>query len=454
MQKYKHTFLTCILLMMVSGATAQQSFSVYHMESLPQRTTLNPALLPDCKWFIGLPGFNSMGVQAANTGFSLNEITRAIEISNGDTLLNLNKVLNVLSKKNYMSIKADQTWLNFGFRLNKHFISANVTDKAGFKLGYPKDLFRFIIDGNGGANLGQTFDFRFSADAYHYREYGLNYAYQITDRLTLGTRIKYLQGISRVELADASVKLYTRPSDYALEVSSNVELNVASSLGELITRDSSSPKLNVNGLYRGIKNTGWGIDFGAEYALSNKLKLSASIIDLGYINWKQNASSMRSSNPGAKYLYDGFPISSLDSSVDANAFLERLADSITGLFALDTVRRSFRSALSTEFLLGASYEIANNLNVNALFYGDVYNRRLYGGLTLGLYWRPLKVFSININNTFYGNAWLNPGVSMSFNAGPAQFYFASENFLAPISPGIARGAALRMGINVAIGRVK
>lgn len=454
MQNSKRLCLFAALLAVSFGLSAQQNFSLYHMESLPQRSTLNPALLPDCKWFVGFPGFNSLGFQATNSGFNLNAINNAIVVKPNGNFLDLNAMLDVFSRQNYLSIKADQTWAHFGFRAKKHFFSANVTDKAGVKFGYPKDLFRFIIDGNGGPNLGETFDFRFSADAYHYREYGIGYAYKLNNKLTIGAKVKYLRGISRIELKEASLKVRTRPEDYAFEVSSNVELNVASSLGQFITADGSSPVMDGAGLYKGIKNKGWGLDLGAEYAATDKLKLSAGLIDLGSINWVQNTASLVSANPAATFVYDGFKISSSDTAVDANLFFDKLADSLSGLFGLDTLRRSFRSSLSTEFMLGASYALRKNLKLNALFYGDVYNKRLMGGLTLGLFWRPVKMFSLSLNNTFYGRAWLNPGFCMAFNAGAVQTYFASENFLAPLMPGSARGASVRVGWNFTMGRAK
>jgi hypothetical protein len=454
MRNSKRPLFLVLLVTAASWLTAQQNFSLYHMESLPQRSALNPALVPDCKWYVGFPGFNSLGVQVTNTGFNLKEINNAVEVSGGETLLNLNKLLNVFSKQNYLSLKADQTWVNFGFSEKKHFFTFGVTEKAGVKFGYPKDLFRFIIDGNGGSNLGETFDFRFSADAYHYREYGVGYAYRLTDKLTLGTKLKYLQGINRAELKDAYVKVRTRPEDYALEISGNYQLNVASSLGQIITADGSDLELDPRGFYKGIKNSGWGIDLGAEYTVMDKLKISASLIDLGYINWKQNATSIVAANPDATFVYDGFHISSSDTSIDPGKYFERIGDSLTGMFGSDTLRRSFRTALSTELMLGASYALRKNLKLNALFYGDVYNKRLMGGLTLGLFWRPVKMFSVNINNTFYGRAWLNPGICMAFNAGAVQAYLAAENFLAPFTPGSARGAAFRTGINLTFGRAK
>lgn len=454
MHNSKRLYLYAFVLSAATWLKAQQNFSLYHMESLPQRTSLNPALLPDSKWFIGFPGFNSLGLQATNSGFNLNAINKAIVVTATNNWLDLNQCVNILSKQNYVSLKADQTWMHFGFKSKRHFFSANITDKAGIKFGYPKDLFRFIIDGNGGPNLGETFNFRFSADAYHYREYGVGYAYQLNNKLTLGAKVKYLQGISRIELKEASLKVRTRPEDYAYEVSSNFELNTASSLGEIVTPDVNGPFLNASGFIKGIKNKGWGLDLGAEYAATDKLKLSAGLIDLGYINWTQNTASIVSANPNATFVYDGFHISSADTTIDPNAYFNRLADSLKGMFGVDTLHRSFRSTLSTELMLGASYAFRKNLKFNALFYGDVYNKRLMAGLTLGLYWRPVRMFSMSLNNTFYGRAWLNPGFCMAFNAGAWQTYLASENFLAPLMPGSARGASVRVGWNFTIGRAK
>ena len=454
MLRFKNTIFLALLLFCTSRIFAQQNFSLYHMESLPQRQSLNPALLPDSKWFLGFPAASSFGLQVTNTGFNLNAVNNALFLKNADTsVLNLNKLLDVFSKQNYVSVKADQTWLNFGFKYKKHFFSANITEKASIKLGYPKDLFRFIIDGNGGPNLGETFDFRFSADAMHYREHGIGYAFSPTQKLTLGAKVNFLKGLSLIELKEASLKVRTRPEDYAYEISSNLELNTASSLGPIIDANGSLSNPDVRKLFTGIRNNGIGLNLGASYVATPKINLSVGLNDLGYINWKQNARSIVSSNPSATFVFDGIPIQSNDSQFVPEKYFSQLADSLLNLFGVDTVNRTFRSSLSTELFVGVNYRLAENLKLNALFYGDVYNRRFYGGLTLGLYWRPVKIFSINLTNTFYGRAWLNPGFAAAINAGPVQGYLVAENFLAPLMPGIARGAALRMGINLTFGRM-
>ena len=85
MLRFKNTIFLALLLFCTSRIFAQQNFSLYHMESLPQRQSLNPALLPDSKWFLGFPAASSFGLQVTNTGFNLNAVNNALFLKNADT---------------------------------------------------------------------------------------------------------------------------------------------------------------------------------------------------------------------------------------------------------------------------------------------------------------------------------------------------------------------------------
>lgn len=68
-----------------------------------------------------------------------------------------------------------------------------------------------------------------------------------------------------------------------------------------------------------------------------------------------------------------------------------------------------------------------------------------GGLILGVFWRPLKMFSVSLNDTFCGRALLNPVICMAFNLGAWQTYFSSENFMAPLMTGSVREVSVCLG---------
>jgi hypothetical protein len=140
------------LMFFVLAVQAQQNFTLYPMRSIPQSHLLNPANTPDSKWHIGIPALNSTYLQYSNGGFNLNKFFSAVEPAGTDTtVLNLNTLLDIMSKKNYISFKVEQSWLQGGFKFQNHYFHGSIIEKANVRISLPKDLFRFVIDGNGGA---------------------------------------------------------------------------------------------------------------------------------------------------------------------------------------------------------------------------------------------------------------------------------------------------------------
>ncbi|MBL7812794.1 MAG: hypothetical protein JNL57_11270 [Bacteroidetes bacterium] len=432
---------------------AQQNFTLYNMGSVPQRSWMNPALLPECKWHLGIPALNSLYVHASTSGFNFSNIWKATEIGIGDTsVLNFNKLLNVLDKKNYISVKVEQTWLHGGLRWKNHYFNANITEKGAVKISLPKDLFRFVIDGNGGQNLGSTFHFDLGAQAIHYREFGFGYAYTYRDQITVGARLKYLRGLNVVDLNKANLSVQTRSGDYAWLLSSDVELNTASSAFRILNTDTTRPNdFNGRRLYSGVRNGGLGLDLGATYKVTDKLSVNASILDIGFIRWTQNTGSWVSHDPRATFVFDGIHISSKDTNSDFGQYIENLADSMIHTFRLDTLHRKFSTGLSTEFFIGANYKLMKKLELSALLYGDFFNKRFYPGLTLGMRYTPWRALSVNVTNTMYSNGWFNPGLGIAVKGGPVQFYTVADNFLAPVMLSRLRSMNVRFGINLVFG---
>jgi hypothetical protein len=175
---------------------------------------------------------------------------------------------------------------------------------------------------------------------------------------------------------------------------------------------------------------------------------------LGFISWKQNTTSIVSKNPKETFVFDGMHITSSDTVLDPQGYFKNLGDTLLRKFGVDTIHRDFKTTLSAELFLGASFELRKNLHINGLVYADVYNKRLYPGVTIGLYYRPFKLLSFNVTNNFYGRSALNPGFTMVGNLGAVQMYFNTENFLAPVLINRTRNLSVRFGINFTFGRQK
>ncbi|MCC7299108.1 MAG: hypothetical protein IT244_12305 [Bacteroidia bacterium] len=432
------------------GVSAQQNFTLYPMSSIPQANMMNVANVPDCKWHIGIPALNSTYLQYSNGGFNLNKFFTAVEYKNSDTtVLNLNKLLDILAKKNYISMRVEQSWLQGGLKFGNHYFHGNVTEKLGLRVSLPKDLFRFIIDGNGGPNLGETFSFAFKTDATHYREYGIGYSYELPGKLQVGGRLKILKGYNIIETKDLRLDITTRPSDYAYLLKANVLVNASSVAGQIIPTDSNATDFSPQ--FFKSKNNGFGLDLGAAWQFNDKIRFSASLIDLGYIKWTQNTTNLFSKNPNAGFTYDGIHIKSSDTG-DYEQYVGKLIDTLLTTFGIDTAHRSFNSALSTEFFLNASYQINKKAAVGALFYGDFYNKRFYPGLTLNFQYKVGKALSLNVTNTMYNRSWFNVGLGTSINVGPWQVYSVMDNVLFPFAISSLKTFSWRFGSNLTFGR--
>lgn len=450
----KNFKLFVAVLLLSPIAKAQQNFTLYNMPSIPQSNLLNPALVPDCKWHVGIPALNSTYFQYGNSGFNANKVFNAMESFSPDSSqLNLNKLLDVFNKKNYIALKVEQSWLSGGVKLMKnHYLHFSVQEKAQVRISIPKDLFTFLIDGNGGSNLGKTLDFDFKSSALHYREFALGYAFTLDDRITVGGRVKYLLGLNVVDVKSANLSVTTNPEDYSYLLKTDIRINAASSLGTIIKTDSTQRfEPQASNFFR-TKNKGMALDLGATFKFTDKITFSASLLDMGYIHWKQNTTNIMSHDKNASFKFDGIHVSSADTNSDFNQYIENLVDTLLNTFRVDTVHKSFNTGLSAEFFLGANYELSKRINLGGLFYGDFYNGRFYPGLTLSMRYKLGKALSINVSNTFYNRSALNPGLGVSVNAGAFQVYSVMDNFLFPLIPTGVRNMSWRFGSNITIGR--
>jgi hypothetical protein len=448
MKKFNSLLATFLLVFVANG---QQNFTLYPMVSIPQSNYMNPATLPDAKWHFGFPGLNSTYLQYSNGGFSLNKIFSAMEPSGKDSFkLNVNKLLDIMSEKNYIALKVENTWLHAGFKFGNHYFNFNATEKAHLRVSLPKDLFRFLIDGNGGANLGETFKFNFKAGGIHYREYGLGYNYSLDKKFNIGGRVKFLQGFNTIDTRKAQLDITTNKEDYSLLLKADLEVNTASAWGTIV--DTAEGNFEP-GSFAKTGNRGLGLDLGMSFQLNDRVSFSASVIDLGFINWQENAVSIKSSDPNATFKFDGIHISSADTQ-EFDQYIEEIIDSVLHTFRVDTVQGSFRTALSTEFFLYGSYVLNDHFKAGALFYGDFYNKRFYPGLTLNILWKAGRALSINLTNTMYNRSWLNVGLGVSANAGPVQVYSVMDNVLAPFAISSLKTLSWRFGTNFTFGREK
>ncbi|NJL75387.1 MAG: hypothetical protein HC892_10500 [Saprospiraceae bacterium] len=97
-----------------------------------------------------------------------------------------------------------------------------------------------------------------------------------------------MNGLNDISTARNDLSIYTDSEIYELTLTGDYQVNT-SSLVEYNGLDDLNNVVDVDELLRGqllTKNQGIALDLGAKITLSD-LTIAASVLDLGFINWKK-----------------------------------------------------------------------------------------------------------------------------------------------------------------------
>lgn len=436
---------------------AQQNFVLYNMRFIPQSGYANPSLLPVGRINIGLPGISSIYANFGNSGFTLNDLFKT---SGGVVSYNMDGVLGKLKKNNYITASIHVDLLSFGFKVQKNYFSFNLTEKADLWFRYPKDFLDFAWKGNG-AFLGTEKNFNFGINASHYREWGFGYIRELNEKLTIGGKFKLLGGMENVSTKKTDVKFYTDPIDFSYRISSDILINSSVDTGQY-------SNLNPTSYLFSFKNTGLGVDLGATYQLNEKFNFSASLIDLGYINWKSSTQNFYSKNPGATILYKGVGFDALGvDTLKLEKALQEMGDSLKNTFEIkDDHHDRYKTYLPAQLYIGGNYNINDKNYAGVLLYAQLLDKTFRPGITLSMSSRVGKVLSSVLSYSIFNRSYSNIGFGFSLNLGPVQLYAVSDNVLGMLLlnnykthngssfsvPSYTRSTNVRAGLNLTFGR--
>lgn len=199
---------------MVLGGTAQAQYlrSSYFMEGTSARLQLNPGLQPT-KGYFNMPIIGSINMSASSNVLGTSDI---IDILNsGSDLYSNDKLFDRLKTDNRLNVNLNTDILSFGWYRGKGFWSFNVGLRADFGAALSKDMFSMMRTMNGfsleniaGTNQNYSLSNQ-TLNMKAYAEVGLGYSRRITEKLTVGARVKVLLGLARAEMNINQLKFPT-----------------------------------------------------------------------------------------------------------------------------------------------------------------------------------------------------------------------------------------------------
>lgn len=430
----------------LSTSWAQRNYAFYSFQNLTQSHYYNPAMGSNYKVNVSLP-LPMQSIGFLNSGFTINSM---FTTGSDDSLyFDPESFLGGMKKINYLDLSLQNEFFGLGLNVGKNYFSFSAIGRTYSSFAYTKDFMELVFQGNGGDNLGR----RMSMDGMGltlnaYMEYALGFKREINDKLTVGGRIKFLSGIMNVTTKESKLGITTDEEDFSITIDGALDLRTS---GFVPFISDSIQGSSIESRIFGFQNSGTAFDFGGTYAITDKLKVNASLLDLGSIKWTEDVYNYKRED--VSYTFNGVDLNRVIKDSTYN-FEEEVKDTLSKILVAEKNNDAYRQALPTRIIIGGQYEITKQLAVNSTLFSDFSNGRYRPALVIGGTFGLANWLKLSMNYmAASGNAG-NIGMGMYLRGAGMQFYVSTDNIFGALNYTKAKTFHVSFGLGLAIGRPK
>jgi len=436
----KTTYILILFLgIILSDAVAQNSQTLYNM-NIPQNHLLNPALRPSNSVYIGLPVISGINLNINNNFVNFSDVFMKGQPS--DSIItflhpdnNIDDFLNKIKDKNFFEPQTTIQLFGLGFSVGADsYVFLDINERVEGNFVLPGDLFELGLKGNGGF-VGSEIDLSsLRGDFKYYREIGLGFSKNFTNKLRIGVKGKLLFGITGVSIDNRSLGI-TVNDDFTHTLNTDLMLNISGPVTILLD-DNNHPEdivfdstlfdtsEDALGFLLGRKNMGLGLDIGATYDISDKLMVSAALTDIGFIKWKSDISNLQAES---QFEFSGLNITDVINGTKTMEELgQDLLDSLENSFTVTDLSSPFSTTLPFGVTLGGRYRLTESFSLGLLSYSRVIGKQFRESLTLSANVNFSNAFSTSLAYTIANHRFDNLGAGIAFRAGIFQFYMLAD----------------------------
>ena len=219
----------------------------------------------------------------------------------------------------------------------------------------PAVLGFYTFDGIIGSDSFSVGDFEINLA--NWTEIGVHVGKRLNDQISVGTNVKFLQALDGFYFNNTQNVNLIKSADTLYVQNTNIEYGFAHNF------DSESigykPKSNGNG---------FSIDFGANYAINEKINIGFSMIDFGVLNFNKNAQAhlLNDQNLNNDNTWLDINVRSFETAQNEDEFVKILSEQAFFDETITYQSNKFNLLTPAAFVLQADIGLTNNLYVNAL----------------------------------------------------------------------------------------
>ena len=423
----RHIIIISFLLLALSGMS-QNTLSSHFIRDIWQSNATNPAHVPDSdNVFIVLPNIDGL-VSLSRISFSKiikNDI-------NGRSVVNLSNVSDAFPNKTFFKANAAVNVFSLGIRVKNLLISFGASANVETQLVFRKGLLEFVSKGNA-PFIGQELEIGPNVNLLAYSKIGLGAAYKL-GKFSLGLKLNALRGFASIDTEKSIATITTSDDIYQMTATTDYIVHANAKLDDDFSIDD----------FQQAKNSGFAVDLGASYDITDKLTVALSLTDMGSIKFKENTSTYVSNG---SFTFEGVEIDSLFNGGDFSIKVDE--DSLLNIFKVSTTYGDeYTQKLPTKVYLSGFYDVNEKFQVGALYhlYNYGHNNSHAVQLSGRFNWKFASLGAVyGIRDGSFNNLGLNVALKM----GPVQLYVLTDNILTAFVPFDSNGVNLGIGLNIA-----
>jgi hypothetical protein len=292
-------------------------------------------------------------------------------------------------------------------------------------------MVEFMLLGN---TDGAPYNFsNMNFESLNYMEFALNISRNFGDILTIGVRPKLLYGLATMSTQENDITLQTSTEQWQINTHSITRMAVTG-LPLPVNEDGAIDFSEVPDVVDSVindapsvseiistfnKNRGVGIDIGVHFRPLELFEFSASLVDLGYINWRDKPQSM---------VLDGsFRFTGIDINIpDSLDRFEPVIDSLLDNLSLTNTGDPFKTRLNPKLYLGGRIFLTPKIDVGLISKTEFYPEKTNQDFILLADFRLLKGFALSTSYSMLGKGHSSIGLGWSVKVGPFSSFFMSE----------------------------
>ena len=458
-------FATCFFSLFY--ASAQNKPQLYNQDELPQTLLSNPGAAISFDKHIGVPLLSGFSFQVGSSGVSVYNIFR------DDIPINaaINEALLDLSSTDYFNMNVQLELLSFGWRSSNSdiYYSGGVYHEIDAFSYFPKDLATLAYNGNADY-IDVPFEFSelaFTAESLSVYHFGINN--KVNNSWQLGARAKVYMSVANVNSINNRGDFTTRTTpngpNFYTHTLRNVSLVANTSGVESFYDDEIDTDVTelVSNAFLS-KNYGFGLDIGLTHFINEQWSLSASIIDLGFINHRED---VRNFTAAGNYETNGIELTfpALIEGDEFTDYWQNIEDEFEDSINLsDSLSNDYTSWRPVKFNTSLQYAFGEDRSgeCNCKSGGD---RKYINnvGLHINSIKRPRGLQTAitayydrkwnsglltRVTYTYDKRSATNLGFLVSTKINKFNLYLAADNLVQSTNIAKARGASLQLGMQL------